>query len=138
MTLVLDSAAAPVRLLWAQFDPLDLVAAKEALATREGIKKGAIVRDVGSWVEGSADPALIPGLSAWAVAQGVDAVVWTALPPRFDKFARPSVDDVLKYLFALTGSVRDQAEKYVRRAPRQIDTEYRRRIEAQLGWTPIP
>jgi hypothetical protein len=77
-------------------------------------------------------------MSTWANAHGVDNVIWTALPPKFgDKDRTPAIDEVLNHLKRLEGSRRDNAERYVRLAPSQIDTAYRRRIEAELGWTPL-
>jgi hypothetical protein len=66
--------------------------------------------------------------------------VWTSLPPKFGGVDDevPSVDDVIAYLDALRGAERDEAEKYVRKAPLQIDTPYRQRIAAALGWTYRP
>jgi hypothetical protein len=66
----------------------------------------------------------------------LDAAIWTALGPKFDhRELSPSADQVIQYLRRLTGTARDNAKQYIERAPRQIDTEYRRRIEADLGWT---
>lgn len=136
MTLVVEPKAVPVRVLWAVMLPTELQAAREALRDREGISGNNWMDRIGSWERGTAAPQSIPGLPEWAQAHGVDAAVWTALGPRFnDQAASPSVDQVVEYLRGLAGTTRENAESYVRCAPRQIDTEYRRRIEAELGWS---
>lgn len=137
ITLVVDPEAAPVRVLWAVVLPAELQAAREALRDREGITGNNWMSRIGSWHRGQAVPQPIHELSDWAQAHCLDAVVWTALGPKFKgKETRPTVDQVIEYLRTLTGTVRGNAERYVRCAPRQIDTEYRRRIEAELGWSP--
>ena len=86
----------------------------------------------------AASPTSIPGMKAWADARGLHGVVWTALPSVFGGVERvPGEDEVVGYLRGLRGAVRDEAERYIRRAPRQTDTAWRRRIEAEFGWTPI-
>lgn len=136
MTLVIDPTASPVRLLWAHMLLSDLDAAKQALKDREGITAKDWGPMIGAWQTGEPVPANISGLSKWADACGVDAAIWTALPPRFGgSEISPSADQVIEYLRGLTGTKRDSAKQYIECAPRQIDTEYRRRIEAVFGWT---
>lgn len=133
ITLVLTPTESPVRSLWAVMDTADIIAAREALQKREGCSSSAI----GSWAIGDPCLTLVLGLPEWAYARGVDAVVWTALPPKFgDGITAPTEDDVIRYLSNLKGAVRSAAERYVRYAPKQIDTAYRRRIEAVLHWLP--
>lgn len=135
MTLVIDSDAAPLRILWAQMTSVDPSEAITALCKREDIVERNCDSRIGSWRQGDTAPVNIPDLPAWADARGLDAVVWTALGPRFKGEDRsPSVDEVIGYLRALTGPIRDHAREYIERAPRQIDTKYRREIEAALGW----
>jgi hypothetical protein len=137
MTLVIDTSAAKVRLLWAEMLSGDLQSAREALREREGIPVANSPSRIGAWQRGEAAPATIPILPQWAEAVDLDAVIWTALGPRFSgKDASPSADEVITYLRGLTGTRRANAKRYIECAPRQIDTEYRRQIEAALGWSP--
>ena len=134
ITLVITLAARPVRSLWALMDSDSLDEAKKQLQRRER----TIPEYIGNWSRGQLSPVSIPGLNEWALARNIDSVVWTALPPKFkgENNRQPGVEDVLRHLQALSGTARDAAEQYIRRAPRQIDTDYRRRIEAEFQWLP--
>lgn len=138
ITLVLDETAQPVRSLWAVMDATAIEPAAEALREREGVLEKNSKKDIGRWVTGSPSPSNIVGLPEWAQARGIDGIVWTALGHKFHASgARASAEDITAYLRGLTGRVREDAERYVRYAPPQIDTPYRRAIEATLGWTPM-
>lgn len=132
ITLVVVPGVRPVRSLWALMDCDGVDEAREQLRLREGTND----RYIDHWSRETDSPECIPELNEWALARNVHHVVWTGLPSRFkgknDKL--PTEEDVLKYLSQLRGTARDEAERYIRRAPRQIDTEYRRRIEAELQW----
>ena len=136
VTLVIDEIAPPVRLLWAQMESVDLREAREALRDREQITAHDWESRIGAWQRGDAVPNVMPELHKWADARGVEAAVWTTLGSRFGgKDRSPSAEEVVAYLSTLTGPRKDHARQYIERAPRQIDTEYRRRIEATLGWS---
>ena len=135
VTLVLTENAKPVRSLWAIMDTDNLEAAIEALKIREGCPS---VKPIGSWDGGNKNPDPIPNLTEWAETNRIDAVIWTDLPATFiDKDSHSAEDQVIEHLKTLRGTTLNDAEEYVRKAPRQIDTAYRRRIEVELGWTPI-
>jgi hypothetical protein len=135
ITLVIDSQAAQVRVLWARLIPTDLAVARQALRKRERITTQKWERLIGTWQSRTPAPVELSELPDWAAAHNIDAVIWTALPPRFDgESIRPSVEQVLKHLQQLGGDARERAQEYIERAPQQIDTEYRRRIENELGW----
>ena len=123
----------------AVMDAVEIAAAREALRLREGISEERANSDIGSWTAGEKAPDLIVDLPQWAAAHGVEAVVWTLLGPRFAGRAGhvPTPDQVIAHLAGLTGTARDNAERYIRHAPRQIDTAYRRRIEVDLHWMPL-
>ncbi|MFZ5540367.1 MAG: hypothetical protein ACOY5V_11570 [Pseudomonadota bacterium] len=137
ITLVVEPKAVPVRVLWAVMLPRELQTAREAVRDRECITGNNWMSRIGAWQRGEAVPQVMPQLVDWAQTHGVDAVIWTALGPKFNGEERsPTEDEVVQYLRKLTGAGRDNAEQYVRCASRQIDTAYRRRIEAELGWAP--
>lgn len=138
ITLVIVHSARPVRSLWALMDSENLNRAREHLRVREGIPKHK-TQYIGHWSRGSRSPAAIPELPDWAIARKIDSVVWTALPPKFkgENYRQPSVEEVLGHLRALPGPKQKKAEEYIRQAPRQIDTAYRRWIEAELQWCPM-
>ena len=82
---------------------------------------------------------------AWRCSEGhkpsiaFAGLVWTNLPARFNgrDGVAPSEEEVIGYLLALEGEARDRAEAYIRNAPNQVDTAYRKRIVTELGWTPV-
>jgi hypothetical protein len=136
ITLVLTPGAATVQSLWILMLVTDLSNAISSLANRENTSQ----ENIGYWCLASThqnESSEIIG--NWASHIGLDAVVWTALPPKFnDQSGRiPTVDEVISFLQNLPQERQKNAEEYIRKTPRQIDTKYRRRIEAELNWTPI-
>jgi hypothetical protein len=137
ITLVLDESAAPVPSLWAIVESSDIEAAAENLREREGVRPKNFALHIGRWATGQDTPSCISALPEWAKSRGVDAVIWTALPHKFhDDGRRPSAEDIVAYLEGTKDVVKEDAERYVRCAPRQIDTAYRRIIAERLGWIP--
>jgi len=138
ITLVLTEGGAVVRSLWALMDCTDIQTAREALRAREGVPKSK-PEFIGSLERGGDAPAQIVSCAEWLRNQQLDAVVWTALPPKFgDAEKIPTEDQVVDYLAGLRGAARDNAEQYVRKTPTQIDTNYRRAISARLSWSATP
>jgi len=75
-------------------------------------------------------------LAQWMAEKGLDAVIWTALPPRLEGLEGriPCVDDALAYLRTLEGETLEHAQDYIRRVPAEFETPYRKAIREQLGW----
>ncbi len=140
ITLVIVPGVRDVRSLWTPMIVSDLDTAKLKLAEREGIKIEDIPRYIGYMSStGSSNGQSAEVIGRWASSIGLDAVVWANLPPRFQNEVRvPTVEEVLSFLQTLPPETKQRAEEYIRKTPRQIDTEYRRRIEVELNWTPLP
>ena len=70
---------------------------------------------------------------AWAQAKAYDAVIWTALAPRFEEvLGLPfSPDAALKYVNDLPAPTRAIALAYIHSAPAQIMTPFRRLVMEQ-------
>ena len=139
ITLVLHEAAKPVRSLWALMTVDDLDEAKKKLAAREGISDENVETGIKSWSQDCSNPEqrCILDLDAWAKSRSIDHVIWTALGWKFKGSDEPpSSKQVIQHVAGLRGCERDHAEEYVRLAPRQIHTKYRRDIEAEFGWSP--
>jgi len=121
----------------------DLHAGTIALAKREGIKEEHIASDIGVWTAEEKDrPDLCDTaitIGKWALVHAIEAVVWTNLPPGLsnERGTTPPIDAVISFLKErLTDHEAKGAEEYVRCAPIQIDTDYRRQIREVFGWTP--
>ena len=144
LTLVLfHNATGAVPSLWAPLDVPDLDAAVKKLAEREGGKKPLPSKRIGRWP--GVVPETIVDLGSWVAARAVQGVIWTELPPRFTdpttgqdrNGCAPDEDQAVGHLEHLIATDKaTAAEEYVRCAPEQIDTAYRRRFVREFGWVP--
>ncbi len=134
LTLVLTDGATAVPSLWVELDYADPQSAKDALQGREGT--GPL--SIGLW-PGPAPRYKVGAveIAKWAEDKELDAVVWTALPPKFadtDGSAPKSADAAVAYLKGLDADTTVKAREYVERAPAQIRTAFRAVFEERLGW----
>jgi hypothetical protein len=74
-----------------------------------------------------ANPDAIKTITAWADANGLNAIVWTALGSNFiEKVSEQfSVEAVIRYLETKKGKILDAALNYIRRAPSEVQTPVR-------------
>lgn len=136
LTMVLLDGAPLVPTRFVELSYATAEQAQEALAGREG----SGVESIGLWP--GPEPKYPVGATAiaeWAAAGGFDAVVWTALRPKFRgvfEQVPENADDVLSYLRELDEETMARAREYVSKAPPELRTPYRAVIEAELGWLP--
>jgi hypothetical protein len=137
LTLVLLEGAPSVPTRFAELSYATAEQAQEALAGREG----SGVESIGLW------PGLAPKypvgaavIAAWGASSGFDAVVWTALRPKFRGVFGLVLEDaeaVVRYLRELDEQTSALAREYICNAPAEVRTPYRAVIEAELGWLPL-
>lgn len=122
---------------WALLAATDVAVACEQLRRREQIPPERV--DGVGCEPGSSPSPVRATIAAWMARRPLDAVIWTALPPRSRGIEgrRPSVDEACAYLAGLPPSRKPHAEQYVRRVPPVLTTRYRVAFETRLGWTPI-
>ncbi len=140
LTLVLTPGAAPVPALWCELDYLTAEASQAALAGREGTAIHAIGLWPGPMPKHTSGAAQI---AQWGGDRGFDAVIWTALRPRFggvDGAAPKDAAAAASFLGTLSGDALLRASEYVRRAPEQVKTGFRAALEATIAatWRPVP
>jgi hypothetical protein len=138
LATVLCEGAAEVRTWWALLCAEDLDAARAQLRQREEIDP-AHPEWIGSLPSDFAGLG-VPAIRQWLTTQPLDAVVWTALPPRFAgvEGASPSAEQAVAYLQSLQLGTRAHAQEYVRKVPASLDTVNRREIVRVLGWDAYP
>jgi len=138
LTLVLYPNALPVKVLWANAKTKDLCEARCELKNREGTTLDRI-----EYVSLENDdknckvaPEILEQIKSWARTKGLDAVVWTGLPSNFKEKTRKEFneDTAVEYLKGLKNDDKQKAKEYIQKAPSQVITKVRRRIENELGW----
>ena len=162
LTLVITPDAKPLRTLWALMATKDLDEAKNSLRIREGIPernldkhigfvtKKETIKEVESRVQKLAEKRKWVKAENWITVRkwiklfDFDAAIWTNLPPKFfnenenlEDGIIPTIDQVTEYLRERDINTFKTAEEYVRKTPKQIDTVFRRKFEAEFGWTSI-
>jgi len=139
LSLVLSSRGSIVQGLWALADHASLESAKTDLWLRETPKERA-GKWIYSWRSGEKAPKLVLDLEKWAKEKNIDAVIWTGLPPKWNgtNGSAPSKEEAVSWFKKqITDGEAAFAEEYVRCAPKQIDTEYRRAFVERLGWEAV-
>lgn len=135
-TLIIDNNAKPVRTLWALMTTDSIDGAKKSLMDREGIKKESLIHSI-SRTE-NPDDSILRTVKDWLTEKNMDFAIWTGLSfSDKTKNQRPSIGNIIEHLNGIDPNERRNAEEYIRKTPRQVDTEYRRQIELEFGWTPI-
>ncbi|WP_085936101.1 hypothetical protein [Enhydrobacter aerosaccus] len=137
LTLVLDSRnGTATQVAYCASRRSALLEAVEDLRERESTKNVSnIAYTHRNGEERSRDGETGAVVSAWAIAQGFDAVVWTDLQSNFrQKTGRSfSVDAAVAYLQHLPKDGRRAAFEYINKAPAFVDTPLRRRVVGAHG-----
>lgn len=135
LTLVIDEQfGTPVRTLWTLLNCIDAEDARKALGIREGYDGAASLMLLDSAIPDG--DKVKSSIFDWTHNKQLDAVVWTSLTTKFnnENGNAPSKEEAVTYLKNLSGEKAQKAEEYIRNAPKQIDTTYRREFVKEFNW----
>ena len=144
LTLVITENGTKVSVLFTLSNYHNLEEATLNLAVREGSGRN----NIGSYDKNkdtfSSKFRFEDELKNWIKNTDFDAVIWTNLGENWniknekgDIIRQIEPERRIEYLKELKGNTSAIAEEYIRRTPIEINTDYRKEIEATLNWTPI-
>jgi hypothetical protein len=132
LTLVLTPGAQTVPTLWTEVDYQSPKDARSALAAREN----SPIHAIGLWPGPSPRHAVgADRIASWAAARNIDAVVWTALRPRFaaqDGMAPADSAAAIEYLKGVDAATLAKALEYIKGTPAQVRTGFRAALVAEF------
>jgi hypothetical protein len=134
ITLIIDKEAIPVTTLWALMATDNLQTAINSLKEREEVQNDNLIHFVKATHETNDEIKSI--IIDWLKSKKLDAAIWTGLSfSKHTNYQQPTIEYVIRHLKSLEGEAKALAEEYIRKAPKQVDTEYRQKIQSELGWT---
>ena len=68
-------------------------------------------------------------ITKWGLSKGADAIIWTAIGPRWPFEGGFSVEAAAQYVAGLGEPLRSEAHEYIRNAPAEVVTPVRNRFE---------
>ena len=143
LTLVIDEAHGvdvPTRYAWSAFSDLDKAIAdlqkREGSSARNRIGFIDIASGLTCERARANHPLACARILEWSKGQHLDAVIWTAIGPRFqEKTSVPfSVEAAVRYLVGLQEPRRALAIAYICSAPADVVTPVRTKAAAELGF----
>jgi hypothetical protein len=144
LTLVIDESIGVPCITYSArstFDELDAaienLRLRENMPTKNGVGFAVVDCSKQSKVAIERHPYATKTIINWARANGLDAVVWTALTSNFiERASVPfSVDGAIRYLDTRKDKVLEAALTYIRNAPSEVQTPVREAVNAR--W-PLP
>lgn len=132
ITLVIDTDSTSLQTLWVRMNTNNLGEAILSLKEREESDKIEFVKATDTVT----DP-IKKEIVEWLQMKKIDVAIWTGLGSKFDTNRRPTLEEVITYLKNLDVTPKKIAEEYIRKAPEQITTAYRKEIERVLGWAHV-
>lgn len=144
LTLVITENGTKVPVLFTLSNCHNLEEAVLNLAVREGSGRNSI----GSYDKNkdtfSSKFLFKEEIKNWIRNTDFEAVIWTNLGENWnikndkgDIIRQIEPERRIEYLKELKGNTSAIAEEYIRRTPIKINTDFRKKIEATLNWTPI-
>lgn len=133
VTLIIDKKAELQTVFWVELEQKDLDTARCLLAKREGTKFEKIhFINVGASIDKKDQ--IESCVLDWLKIKKLESAIWTGLS--YADSVAPTETEIIEHLSKLVGCDKERAEEYIRKAPAQIDTVYRRKIIEEFGWTP--
>ena len=138
VTLVIDEEGTRVNVLWKLMTVNNIKDAIKSLRERENCEESGIHFIATNDDNKKHYPQKLVILK-WLKLKKLDGVVWTGLGFKNNEgeAKRMTYEYIKNHLAGLSYIEAKLAEQYVRKAPPQIRTACRERLETELGWVPI-
>lgn len=140
LTLVIMPGLPRQQTLWAVSAMTSSVDAREDLRLREGPTRSRNIHSLdrsGKRIGEAIPEEVLTEMGRWLEAHpDIDAAIWTGLQSNWEsrRGAAWSMNDAIEYLQGLDGRTLEDAKRYIENAPRQIDTDVRRKVQEVIGW----